>query len=226
MGIRVSIRGLSRRPLGAGAVHPDPAAADTAERAPLFRHGDPGAVPDRVPPMPIPAAMAAAARGVTSQTGAGFAVFRPKQGPHGTWHWGLDVPFDRVTHGAVRAPETLTVVNTWTDNKTAPFVGYGPQGLVGRGGSGLFHLLGHLASLSVKVGDVVESGDIVGLDDEAVGHVHWEVRTIAVDEGPATRAAFTINPVLWLDGARAVVLSRSPGVPWWVWALGLYAVTR
>src|SRR5260221_11999215 len=57
-------------------------------------------------------------------------------------HWGLDL-VDQA--GApVRAPEPMTVTAVWTDDKTPPYVGYGPGGIEGQGSSGLFHLLGHM----------------------------------------------------------------------------------
>lgn len=214
--------------LGLGAdVHPDTAVADSASRAPVTGPVDQSAAPERGPPAPIPPKMLADARAVSPNNPAGYGVFRPRQGPHGTWHWGLDIPFDPVTHGAVAAPEHMVITHVWTDDRTPPFVGYGPAGVVGQGASGVFHLLGHLdiEGFAVTVGQTFEAGELVAMDSKLVGHVHWEVRTKAVDEGPATRAAFTINPVLWM-GAQSVMLSKAPGLPWWVWALGLYAVSR
>lgn len=123
-----------------------------------------------------------------------------------------------------------------------PWDGYGPGGVLIQGDSGAFHLLAHLATQTVAVGDHVAEGDIVGtLTTRGVGasdpHVHWEVRTKALST-LGDRAAGTMDPGRWLAGqdtqknapaqpkksiAPSVV---SEPTPWWLVALGLYVAYR
>src|SRR5260221_9645037 len=143
-------------------------------------------------------------------------------------HGGLDL-VDQA--GApVRAPEPMTVTAVWTDDKTPPYVGYGPGGIEGQGSSGLFHLLGHMdpAHLEVSVGDRVQEGEQVGAVS-ALGHVHWEVRRVAVDN-PDTRAGDTLDPVEWLKTGAQNVLEVHPPQrkpwPWWTWLALVWIVAR
>lgn len=91
---------------------------------PTRRPGEPLAgenvVQTRTPPVPLDKTAGASEWG----------TFRPNQGPSGTWHWGLDIPARPTT--AVVAPESMTVVEVWTGD-VAPFVGYGPAGVLAKG---------------------------------------------------------------------------------------------
>jgi len=189
----------------------------------------------RTVPAPIPAAMWKDHK----DSGRGYGAFRPKQG-NGTWHWGLDLPAGASE--PIISPERAVIVAVWTDNSTAPFVGYGPGGVLLRGlTTGVHHLLGHLdpsawssASRPTKA-EVFERGQLVGhtapTGSDGVGratpHVHWEVRVQPIDS-PDTRKANTLDPIEWVQG-NAVTLTdtaSSPGIPWWVWLLGAYALGK
>lgn len=168
-------------------------------------------------------------------------------------HYGVDLagkPGD-----AVRAPERMSVVATAIapdpgiddntnfepclglagglvckarDRKWAPWTGYGPGVVVGKGASGRYHLLAHLGAVSVRAGQLVDEGEAVGSLASHVGgsasHVHWEVRDVAVDDGPKSRDRHTVNPVEWVatHGSAAIAPSSGP----LLWLLLLWAVSR
>lgn len=171
----------------------------------------------RRPPVALPSAIAA---------GNGYGDFRAKQvdtstGRPGVWHWGLDLA--NAIGADVDAPEDMTITHVWTDNETAPFVGYGPGGVLGRGASGLYHLLAHMDP-TVAVGNVVQAGDVVGHTGELAGitpHCHWEVRVKPIDS-PATRKGNTLDPRSWLAGAT----SRSGDWGWLLVVVALVVVSR
>lgn len=164
-------------------------------------------------PLPIPANLHSSNK---------FGVFRPKQGPSGTWHWGIDIP--PGSQEIVVAPESGEIVNVWNNDTTPPFSGYGPGGVLIRGDDGLFHLLAHLDPTHTwKPGQRVDEGDHIAAVARGVTpsvnwaapHVHWEVRIKPIDS-PATRKGNTLDPVAWLAGNR-VMMSGAPRLAWWVW---------
>lgn len=126
-------------------------------------------------------------------------------------HYGVDLA--GKLGDPVRAPEAMTVVDVRSvaspevpDNTNvlpAPWTGYGPGIVVGKGASGSFHLLAHLRATSVVRGQAVPEGGLLGVMASHVGasgsHTHWEVRDVAVDQGPATRDQHTMDPHVWLD---------------------------
>lgn len=217
MAIGLTIRRRRRLPvLGLGDVF------DTDDKPPLrvvdadgvpvpdtSKPGDlrPGENPDetRQPPVPLPS---------TNAAGNLYGAFRKSQGPNGTWHWGVDLRRD--PDDDVVSPERAVVEAVWNDNATAPFVGYGPGGVLLRGSSGIYHLLGHLdpgawsASSRPTKGQVFEKGQFIGHTAptgspgvfQAAPHVHWEVRVKPIDS-PATRQNNTLDPLKWLGGVRA-----------------------
>lgn len=141
----------------------------------------------RLPPVPL----------VPRPRDADYGAFRRWQGPRGTWHWGVDLP---APIGApVVAPEDMAVIATWSNDATPPFSGYGPGGVLGRGASGRYHLLAHLAPVASPATSY-RAGERIG----SVGtpaHVHWEVRARPIDS-PTTRRRNTIPPLRWLAGER------------------------
>lgn len=185
---------------------------------------------------------------VTIFPDGGFGVFRPKQGPSGTWHWGVDLA--EPPGAPVYAPERMTIVAVWTDDKTAPFVGYGPAGVLAKAldgppGQTHYHLLAHLdpagwndtglrepvdASGGTSVLDVVltptkgetfEQGQQVGTISK-LAHTHWEIRKEPIDS-PATRGGNTFDPVKYVKtGALVMVDKPDPSdLSWLLWlALG------
>lgn len=64
-------------------------------------------------------------------------------------------------------------------------------------------------------------------------HTHWEVRQTPIDD-PSTRALNTFDPDQWVsaDGdvtkiARVLtVTAKRDDIPWWVWAIGLYLLSK
>lgn len=184
----------------------------------------------RMPPATLPKA------GIAQGNGYGHVR------SDGVQHWGIDIaarPSELVV-----APERGVIVDVWTDNETPPFVGYGPGGVLLKGESGVFHLLGHLdpgrwtVNSRPTVGEVYEVGQQIGNTAptgspgvyRATPHVHWEVRTKPHDS-PATRQANTTDPLKWRAGmnrASSRVLSEVPSSSRgsWLWLLVLFAVSR
>lgn len=194
----------------------------------------------RTSPAPISDAMDAN----HTDSGRGFGANRTTH-----MHWGVDLVQSPTDPDGVVAPERSSVVKVWLDNKTAPFVGYGPGGVLLKGlTTGVYHLLGHLDPGAWSdadrptIGEVFETGQFVGhtapTGSDGVGkatpHVHWEVRVQPIDD-PTTRQANTLDPIDWTHGIAtpATATSRGTltektknGIPWWVWALGLYAISK
>lgn len=187
---------------------------------------------ERDPPAPIPPdVLQTWIQSAKYKDGRGYGVFRKSQGPNGTWHWGLDVPAKSTV--PIVSPERSTVAYVWKDNSTAPFVGYGPGGVLLKGNvTGVYHLLGHLdpsswsaASMPTK-GQAYDVGELVGYTaptgSDGVGaaapHVHWEVRVEPIDS-PATRKGNTLDPLAWLNGDAVTMADGGSSVPWWAWAL-------
>lgn len=182
-----------------------------------------------------------------------FGVFRPKQGPSGTWHWGVDLV---EPQGApVFAPERMTITHVWHDDKTAPFVGYGPSGVLARAldgplGQPHYHLLAHLDPggwddngvregldaagnptvlakvLTPTVGETFEEGQQVGTVSN-LGHTHWEIRIQPIDS-PATRKGNTYDPLAYVHkGVLNMVTLEDPSDWSWLFWLGaIYLLAR
>lgn len=156
---------------------------------------------------------------------------------NGVTHKGLDMRAPDAS-GAVVSPEKGVVVAVWTNDLTAPFVGYGPGGMVIRGDSGVFHLLAHLDPVQiieagVKNGQRFDEGEQVGLISKGGPkgdgtptkfwqgpHLHWEVRQPSSSTGPFGQNG-AINPLSWLAGKV-----EGFGIEWWVWLLIGLALTR
>lgn len=153
-------------------------------------------------------------------------------------HFGIDLA--GKAGDAVRAPEDMVIADARSSatpdvadntNIAPPWKGYGPGIVVGRGTSGKFHLLAHLGTVAVVRAQVVRQGELLGKMATHVGasgpHTHWEVRDVAVDDGPATREQHTMDPHVWLDitgGTEPIAVPAT--VPLWLIALALYLVTR
>lgn len=183
-----------------------------------------------------------------------FGVFRPKQGPSGTWHWGVDLAEPQGS--PVFAPERMTIVAVWRDDKTAPFVGYGPAGVLAQGigpgniGQPHYHLLAHLDPggwddngirsdvdaagvvipldrvLTPTKGETFEAGQQVGVISN-LGHTHWEIRREPIDS-PSTRAGNTYDPLAWVkDGSLNMVTLPDPtDWSWLWWVAAIYLLAR
>ncbi len=130
-------------------------------------------------------------------SGYGYRLVRGAQ----QGHWGYDLSGDEGT--SVKAPEPMTVTRVWLDDKTPPFVGYGPGGVEALGRSGVYHLLAHLdpSTIPVEVGESVWEGESVG-QMSSLRHVHWEVRQQEIDS-PSTREGNTIVPLAWMTAVNA-----------------------
>ena len=145
-------------------------------------------------------------------------------------HYGYDLA--GATGTPVVAPESMVITRVWSDDKTPPFVGYGPGGVEGLGDSGVYHLLAHLdpGTISVEVGEPVDEGANVG-NMSALRHVHWEVRLREIDS-PSTREANTLVPNWWV-GAVASGWTASQGGgkvakggDGWLWLVALILIAR
>lgn len=97
-------------------------------------------------------------------------------------------------------------------SRPAGWSGYGPQGVLLRGDSGVWHVLAHLDSVSVTAGQRVAEGQEVGRGS-VVRHVHWEVRTQARPTAGAAVVEVTLDPGAWLRGERVPWAGQCPEVP-------------
>lgn len=231
-----------------GLEAPDPDKADPQGTNPVpstnkLKPGERGpseAAGERKSPTIIPPDVLQAWTATASyKDGRGYGVFRKTQGPNGTWHWGIDLPA-KAGSVAIVAPERSMVAYVWKDNNTAPFVGYGPGGVLLQGTvTGVYHLLGHLdptawsdASVPTK-GQHYDVGELVGYTaptgSDGVGsaapHVHWEVRVKPIDS-PTTRQGNTLDPLAWLNGNSVTLAPTSSGMPWWLWVVIGLALSR
>ena len=150
--------------------------------------------------------------------GAGAWLARRSEGRR--LHAGIDLAMTSTTPCV--APESGEVVSVFESNRPragavrfsrpAGFSGYGPRGLLLRGDSGVWHLLGHLVSVSVRVGDRVAEGQTVGVGS-VVHHVHWEVRVAARPASGQAVVEVTLDPVAWLRGERVAYAGQCPESP-------------
>jgi murein DD-endopeptidase MepM/ murein hydrolase activator NlpD len=149
-------------------------------------------------------------------------------------HWAWDVagkggatvvaPESGVVVDVYSSPDPQRKDNTSMKGQTAltkatypgiadPWNGYGPGGVLLRGDSGVWHLLAHLATTTVGVGDRVSGGAVVGTLPQHVGasgpHTHWEVRTKALST-LGDRAQTSLNPGDWLRGQADNNQPRAP----------------
>lgn len=99
------------------------------------------------------------------------------------WHKGLDIA--NHSGGAILAADAGTVVTSgWPDNS-----GYGNRVVVDHG-NGYQTLYAHLSKLSVKVGQTVKKGDVLGSmgsTGRSTGtHLHFEIRTSKGNADPSS----------------------------------------
>lgn len=108
----------------------------------------------------------------------------------------------------VFAPEA-GVVEKVADGSNPPFVGYGPGVVLLRGASGFYHLLSHLdfKTITVKPGQPILEGILLGQFNAEHGHTHYEVRKAPT--GPSETN--TVDPMQWLASEqRKLVASVAP----------------
>jgi murein DD-endopeptidase MepM/ murein hydrolase activator NlpD len=109
---------------------------------------------------------------VTGRVSSGFGRRGKRR-----FHAGLDIPMPEGT--PIRAAMDGVVLETITI-KTPKYRGYGNAVLLGHG-NGLVTLYAHCLSVSVKRGQTVKQGDVVGLvgntGRSTTHHVHFEVRS-------------------------------------------------
>jgi murein DD-endopeptidase MepM/ murein hydrolase activator NlpD len=142
----------------------------------------PPAPPPSTTPTPPPAAARTAPREaaakdskmtwpVNGRVTSGFG----RRGKH-RFHSGIDIPMPKGT--PIRAAQDGIVLDVAT-NKTIKYRGYGNAALLGHG-NGITTLYAHCQSVSVKKGQAVKRGDIVGLvgstGRSTTFHLHFEVR--------------------------------------------------
>lgn len=108
----------------------------------------------------------------------------------------------------VFAPEA-GIVERVADGSSPPFVGYGPGVVLLRGASGFYHLLSHLdfKTITVKSGQPILEGTLLGQFNAEHGHTHYEVRKAPT--GPSETN--TVDPAQWLASEqRKLVASAAP----------------
>ncbi len=158
----------------------------------------------------------------------------PGRVPHGTagaWcasrsdgarlHAGIDLwgPVGREVH-APEAGEVVVVAsaNVPSDpvHRSEPrgWAGYGPELVVMRGDSGAFHLLAHLGTVAVRVGQRLALGELIGtIGRTSSPHLHWEVRSRLQPTGAAAVVEVAADPEAWLEGRWAPWDGRCPSHP-------------
>lgn len=141
-----------------------------------------------------------------------FGYYRPdqvEQGVAGVRHWAWDLGIE--TSSVVSAPEA-GVVDVARAADVSPWRGYGPNVVLIKGRSGVWHLLAHVDAIKVAVGDQVEEGqELARISQHAPGgpHTHWEVRRERVprysdfDRVQDAHHANNIDPAVWLAGASS-----------------------
>ncbi len=106
----------------------------------------------------------------------------------------------------VLAPEGGTVTERWTDNVSAPWAGWGPGGVVLRGDSGVWHVLGHMSPLRLAPLGRIEEGASVGTAAGAPAaspDVVWQVRTARTAPWDGTLWDIAVDPGDWYTRERA-----------------------
>lgn len=145
----------------------------------------------------------------------GRQVYLARRSEGARLHAGVDLASPRGT--TVRAPESGSVIVTGIADAIPPtdgwrWRGYGPEIVLMRGESGRFHLLAHLQSVTVGVGDRVEAGQKIG-EISQLRHVHWEVLTRARPGRGQAVAEISLDPLAWLRETDAPYDGRAPEIP-------------
>ncbi|TME16707.1 MAG: M23 family metallopeptidase [Chloroflexi bacterium] len=109
---------------------------------------------------------------ITQPFGPSTVVLEPAYGPYKHFHTGIDIAAPLGTTVMAAADGVVVAVGHTT-------VGYGNYVVIAHGG-GIATLYGHLLDTSVKVGDRVVRGQMIGLEGStglSTGpHVHFELR--------------------------------------------------
>lgn len=82
------------------------------------------------------------------------------------------------------------------------------------GDSGAFHLLAHLGTVAVRVGQRLALGELIGtIGRTSSPHLHWEVRSRLQPTGAAAVVEVAADPEAWLEGRWAPWDGRCPSHP-------------
>lgn len=146
-------------------------------------------------------------------------------GAHADGHLGVDLGGPAGT--LVKAPEGGVIDSVWKNDTTKPFTGYGPAGVLIKGDSGIWHLLGHLdpdawstspwpdeTGPAFKIftpypGDRIERGQVVGKMSN-LRHTHYETRTKRMWKAPETHEDIVIDPVALVNSDLVVPAQYAP----------------
>lgn len=104
-------------------------------------------------------------------------TFRVSQEYKGAAHQGLDLVGISDRH--IYSPVSGTVVRAGWENPLRHSQGWGRRVVVNMGGS-LYMYFGHLSIISVKAGQHIDAGALVGVEGSTGystgSHLHWEIR--------------------------------------------------
>jgi len=79
--------------------------------------------------------------------------------------------------------------------------GYGPRAVVIQGADGVYHLLAHMGTVDVRVGQAVSEGASIGtVGVTSTPHLHWETRSRLQPIGRAAVVEICADPGSWLNG--------------------------
>lgn len=114
-------------------------------------------------------------------------------------HWGLDLHVRDRSNPLIRSTTHGKVVFAGVSNSGIN-KSYGNMVQI-QDENGMYHLYGHLASLGIKTGDVVQPGSVLGVEGttgaSSGNHLHYEVGT---GYNPGGRLSGRVHPAEYMEG--------------------------
>lgn len=114
-------------------------------------------------------------------------------------HWGLDLHVRDRNNPLIRSTTYGKVVFSGVSNSGIN-KSYGNMVQI-QDENGMYHLYGHLASLGIKTGDIVQPGSVLGVEGttgaSSGNHLHYEVGT---GYNPGGRLSGRVHPAEYMEG--------------------------